>query len=110
MKKNFTITIKNEMVDYLQRLGLDVDTRIMVIDRMFENHKDDADASVFDSVPWNKYYSELESAKNEYELAKIKFGNEVLKPLVAKKIGYETDNFNWKITDFASSEVHIEII
>lgn len=106
----FTLNITNEMTNYLQRLGLEIDTRMSVISNMFEMHKDDTDTSVFDSVPWKKYYSELENVKNEYEIAKLKFGNEVLKPAIAEKIGYETNNFNWKIEDFSTNEVHIEVI
>ena len=106
----FTLNITNEMTNLLQRLGLDIDTRMSVINNIFEMHKDDKDTSLFESAPWKKYYGELENVKNEYELTKIKFGNEVLKPAIAEKIGYETNDFNWKIEDFSSNEVSIEVI
>ena len=107
--KKFTIEITNEMVNYLQRLGLDIDTRLSVIDRMFVNHKDDKDASLFESIPWKKYYKELENAQNEYELAKLKFGEEVVKPAINEKLGHTVKDFTWRIDDFQSGEVQIEI-
>ena len=70
MDKQFTLVVENDLVDYLQRLGFDIDSRLAVIDRMFVNHKDDTDASVFESVPWKKYSKELEDAQAEYKRMK----------------------------------------
>ena len=51
MENTFTIKVENKMVDYLQRLGFDIDSRLAVIDRMFITHKDDTDYSVLSQLP-----------------------------------------------------------
>ena len=104
------LKISSEMKNHLQRLGLDIDTRTSVINNMFEMHKDDTDTSVFDSVPWKKYHEELEKTRSEYELTKTKFSNEILKPAIAAEVGHDVSDFTWKIDDFDSDEVEINVI
>ena len=108
MKKQFTLKVENKLVDYLQRLGFDIDSRLAVIDRMFVNHKDDTDSSVFESIPWKKYSKELEKTQAEYNIAKDEF-SELLIPLVEKKTGVSGTKFDWKIENFKDGEVIITV-
>ena len=108
MDKQFTLVVENDLVDYLQRLGSDIDSRLAVIDRMFVNHKDDTDASVFESVPWKKYSKELEEVQAEYTIAKDEF-SKVLIPIVEKETGISGVAFSWRIEDFKECEVIITL-
>ena len=109
MKKQFTIVVQNEVVDYLQRLGYDIDSRLAVIDRLFTTHKDDTDASVFSSVPFKTYSKELEELQAEYAMAKDEF-SEILKPIIQEKLGIPDVTFEWKIVNFKDAEVVITVI
>jgi hypothetical protein len=104
--KMFKITIPQELVDYVQRLGRDVDSRVYLIDRMFYNHRNDEDTNMFDSVPFKKYQKEFEELKAEYDMAVSKLGEKLI-PFVTEKTGIEDPKFDWKIDDFASLEVEI---
>ena len=108
MDKQFTLVVENDLVDYLQRLGFDIDSRLAVIDRMFVNHKDDTDASVFESVPWKKYSKELEETQAQYTMAKDEF-SKILIPLVEEKTGTKGVSFDWKIENFKDAEVIITL-
>ena len=108
MDKQFTLVVENDLVDYLQRLGFDIDSRLAVIDRMFVNHKDDTDASVFESVQWKKYSKELEDTQAEYTMAKDEF-SKILIPLVEEKTGTKGVSFDWKIENFKDAEVIITL-
>ena len=108
MKNTFTLKVENKLVDYLQRLGFDIDSRLAVIDRMFMNHKDDTDASVFESIPWKKYSKELEDVQAEYSIAKDEFSR-LLIPIVEKETGVSGVSFSWKIENFKDGEVIITI-
>lgn len=109
MKKTYTVEISQELANYLQRLQLEVDTHLSVIDRLFTNHKDDPDDSVFESIPWKKYNKELQDVQAEYNLAKDQMSSE-LKPIVQEKEGREDVNFNWKIDDFTSLKAEITVL
>jgi len=105
-KETFKITIPQELVDYVQRLGRDVDSRVYLIDRMFYNHRNDEDTNMFDSVPFKKYQKEFEELKAEYDMAVDKLGEKLI-PFVVEKTGIEDPKFDWKIDDFTSLEVEI---
>lgn len=106
--KTYKIEITQELANYLQRLGLEIDTRLSIIDRLLTNHKDDPDASVFESVPWKTYMKELEEKQAEYELAKTQMSNYLI-PLIAEKEGRNDVMFDWKIEDFSILEATIII-
>ena len=108
--KNFTIELKQEMVDYIQRIGYEVDTRVYLIDRMFDMHKNDTDTSLFDSLPFKKYHSELEAKKAEFDMAVRKLGDEVIEPIVCEKLGKNIVKFNFEIPDFNNPLVHITVL
>ena len=103
----FTLPISQETCDYLQRLGIDIDARLLVIDRIMTNHVNDVDASVLNGEPFKKYHSELEELNAEYTQAKLKFSEEI-KPVVYEKMGGVVD-FTWNITNFLSKEVIITV-
>ena len=108
--KTYTLKINQELANYLQRLGYEVDTRLSIIDRLFTNHKDDTDASVFESVPFKTYSKQLEDVQAEYDMAKNQM-TEYLKPIVAEKEGISVDEvlFDWRIDDFNSLEAKIMV-
>ena len=104
----FTLPISQETCNYLQRLGMGIDARLEVINKIFTNHANDTDDSVLESKPFKKYHSEFEELNAEYTQAKIAFENEI-KPIVYEKAG-EGVNFRWNINDFLSQEVEITIL
>lgn len=103
----FTLPVSQETCDYLQRLGVSIDARLLVIDKIFSNHANDVNASVLDSKPFQKYHSELEELNAEYTQAKLKFSEEI-KPVVYEKMGGVVD-FTWNIANFLSKEVIITV-
>lgn len=106
---NFTLTLEDsEVFNYLNRLYLDVESRMFVIDRMFDNHKNDTDTSLFNSVPWKAYMSELEVTRSEYSMAKDEF-SKMIYPIVQEKTGIENVEFDWNITDFMQRQVEITL-
>ena len=104
--KTYVLPIGEEMVNYLQRLGYEIDTRMSVIDRLFVNHKDDTDDSLFKSVPWKTYMKQLEEVQVEYNEAKDQLTKELI-PFVQEKEGKQDVHFDWKIEDFSTKEVKI---
>ena len=57
--KKLEIYVTQEMIDYLQRLNFEVQTRQEIITKLIEMHKDDTDDSLFVSKPFLKYSEEL---------------------------------------------------
>ena len=56
--KKLEIYVTQEMIDYLQRLNFEVQTRQEIITKLIEMHKDDTDDSLFVSKPFLKYSEE----------------------------------------------------
>ena len=104
----FTLPVSQETCDYLQRLGMGIDARLAVIDRIMTIHANDTNDSVLESKPFKKYHAEFEELNAEYTQDKLEFEKE-LKPIVFEKVGKEVD-FNWLIKDFLSQEVEITIL
>ena len=102
--KQIKINIKQEMIDYIQRLNFEVQTREEIITKLLEMHKDDSDDSLFVSKPFLKYSEELSRVKAEYELAKV----EVEKLYIPKEL-YGKHQYNWSI-DFSTNEMTIDVI
>ncbi len=107
--EKFTIELTQELIDYVQRIGYEVDTRVYLIDRMFDMHKSDTDTSLFDSVPFKKYHKDLENKKTEYDLAVKELG-ERIKPIVCQKLGRNDVNFNFEIPDFNELKAYITVL
>jgi hypothetical protein len=105
----FALTLEeSEVFNYLNRLHLDVESRMFVIDRMFDSHKNDTDTSLFDSVPWKAYMSELETTRAEYSMAKDEF-SKMIYPIVQEKTKVEDVAFDWNIKDFMQRKVEITL-
>jgi len=93
------IELEQEQINYLQRLGIEVDSMAFIIDRLFENHKNDTDNSMFDSIPWNTYLKKFEQTNCEYNFAKSAM-SDILKNIIANKLEIEdpeTLKFDWSI-------------
>lgn len=99
--KKFEIEIPQEQIDYLQRYGMEVDTRYDIVARIVENHKNDVDDSVLTSPVFEHYHHAAAEAKLAYESAKQEFTNSFLKEAVENKIGKKGVKFNWNIADFS---------
>ena len=102
--KQIKINVTQEMVDYLQRLNFEVQTREEIITKLLEMHKDDSDDSLFVSKPFLKYSEELSRVKAEYEMAKL----EVEKLYVPKEL-YGQHEYKWNI-DFSTNEMTIDVL
>lgn len=108
MEKNFKLKLTEEMVAEVQALGAEVDTRVHVINSMFETHKNAADDSVFTSVPFMSYQKSLQEYKTKYDAAVKALGDKII-PMVQEHLGVEDVNFDWNIEDFTNLEVEITL-
>lgn len=102
--KTIKIDITQEMVNYLQRLNFEVETREEIITKLIEIHKNDIDDSLFTSKPFLKYSEELSRVKAEYEIAKL----EVEKLYVPTEL-YGVHQYNWTI-NFQTNEMIIDVL
>lgn len=68
--KTVKIKLPQEVVNEVQRAGLEMSSRQGVVDRYFEKHMDDEDALAFGSKPFRHFMSLLAEAEAEFELAK----------------------------------------
>ena len=102
--KQIKLNVTQEMVNYLQKLNFEVQTREEIVTKLLEMHKDDTDDSLFVSKPFVKYSEELARVKAEYELAKV----EVEKLYIPKTL-YGIHQYNWNI-DFSTNEMTIDVL
>lgn len=109
MKKIY-VDFTQEQADYLQRLGMEVDGKVFLIDRMFANHAMDTDTALFDSVPFKKYSKEYEECFHKFELAKAEFQNTYLDPIVKEMTGLEHPKYNWEINDYLSLKCEVTLL
>ncbi len=108
--KEFIVSVSEEQINYLQRLGNEVDSKVFIIDRLFATHAQDEDTQLFDSIPYKHYMKEYEKAHFEWETAKAEFEKTTLLPIVQEKTGEEKPSFNWMIEDYLSHECKIILI
>ena len=106
--EKFTFELTEEQINYLQRLGNEVDTKIFLIDRMMANHVNDTDLSLFESKPFKHFMSEYEKAYAMWEMAKQEFEKNVVIPLVVEKYGAEAV-YTWNIKDFTFGTCEVTI-
>lgn len=102
--RKLEINVTQEMIDYLQRLNFEVQTREEIVTKLIEMHKDDADDSLFVSKPFLKYSEELSRVKAEYELAKVE-----VEKLYIPKVLYGQHQYNWNV-DFSTNVMTIEVL
>lgn len=102
--KQIKLVVTQEMVNYLQRLSFEVQTREEIITKLLETHKDDVDDSLFTSKPFLKYSEELSRVKAEFELAKLE-----VEKLYIPKVLYGLHQYKWNV-DFSTNEMTIDIL
>ena len=68
--KTIKIELPQEVVNEIQRAGLEVNARQGVIDRYFEKHMNDEDESAINAKPFQYFMSLLAEAEANFELAK----------------------------------------
>lgn len=102
--RKLEINVTQEMIDYLQRLNFEVQTREEIITKLIEMHKDDTDDRLFVSKPFLKYSEELSRVKAEYELAKVE-----VEKLYIPKVLYGQHQYNWNV-DFSTNVMTIEVL
>lgn len=100
--RKIEIKIKQEVIDYLQRLHFEVESRKDIIQRIIEAHAYDENTDILDSRVFKKYDRELSELKAEYELAKL----EVTKEYVPDE--FKETNIIWNI-DFQTAVMTIEV-
>lgn len=76
--RTIDIELPQEVVNEVQRAGLEAKSRQGVIDRYFEKHLEDNDASALDAKPFKHFMSLLAEAEAEFELAKDAITDEYL--------------------------------
>ena len=108
--KKIVIDLRQDQVDYLQRLGNEVDSKVFLIDRMFANHAQDTDTALFDSVPFKHYMKEYEKAEFEWEQAKMELQKNFLNDKVKEVTGLENPKYNWSIDDYLSLKCEVTLI
>ena len=106
--KIFYLPITEDTCNYLQRLGMEVDSRLEVINRLFTVHANDPDDSVLTSPAFKTYHKQFDDVNAEYAIAKERFGEEI-RPMVEETYGETGVEFNWFIENFESKQVKITI-
>lgn len=106
--KTYKISVSQEVNNYLQRLNYEIETHLMIINKIFEMHKNDVDVTLFDSEIWKKYQQELVETKIELDTAKDNLSSELIKRVqeIEKK---EDVNFDWSIDNYLIPEVRIMV-
>ncbi len=110
MENTFIIDISEEQANYLQRLGMEVDSKIFIIDRLFTNHMQDDTTELFNSIPYKYYMQEYEKTFAAWETAKQSFEKNIVMPAVQQKTGLENPNFSWQINDYSSLKCKITLL
>ena len=110
METKFNIEISQEQVNYLQRLGMEVDGMIFLIDRIFSNHANDTDLTLFNSVPFQHYMKKYEDAYAAWELAKQEFQSSFLDKKVKEITNLENCKYNWTIDDYSSLICEVTLV
>lgn len=110
MEKKFVLDLTEEQVNYLQRIGTELDGKVFLLDRMFETHAMDTDTSMFQSVPFKHFMAEYENTYAEWELAKKHLEDSYIRPEVLKRTNGESVNFQWAINDYLAKQCEVTIL
>ena len=110
MGQQFIISISEEQSNYLHRLGMDLEAKIFIIDRLISDHKSDTNADVINSEVFKYYQHGYEEAFTQWSMAKKEFQNTVLKPIIQEKTGLDKPNFEWQIVDFEDNECIVTMV
>lgn len=102
MSKIIKIEVNQELVNYIQRLHFEKETRQEVIRTLIENHQNDIDASVLESSAFKTYSEQLSATTMEYELAKQEMSNQFVPECLANH------QYEWNL-DFGANELRITV-
>ena len=105
MQNMFTIEADSESINYLQRLGYEIDSYRSIIDFLFTAHKDEPE--FVDSEIFHAYQLKYEKVNAEYAKAKDEYGQKILRPIVEERSGKTGIDFNWNIPNFIEKTVFI---
>lgn len=101
--REIKIDINQELVNYIERLHFEVESRKDIIQRIIEAHANDSDADVLMSPAFKSYSKELADFVAEYEIAK----NELQDNYVPKYL--EGHKYNWELK-FETKQLVISIL
>ena len=101
----FETEVDDQSLDYLQRLGYEVDSYRSIIDYLFTAHADEPD--FIGTELFKSYAKEYAKVNAEYSKAKAAFGEKVLRPIAEERFGVEGCTFNWSIPDFADKTAQV---
>lgn len=112
MTKSYYLDLPEDICNTLQRTGVEIDAITSIVDRMFQNHKEDKDATLFESIPWKNYMKQYEELNLRYTQEKNEL-NKYLDPILREKEGISKEDmnfsFSWNIEDFAEKKAKITI-
>ena len=100
--KQITITVNQELVNYIERLSYEEASYKDIIVTLLEAHKNDADGSAIDNPVFKSYQEKYAKAKSEYELAK----NQITKEYIPECL--INHNYDWNL-DFSTNELTITV-
>lgn len=96
------IEVRQEVVDYIQRLHFELEARKDVIATIIENHKADDTVELFESIVFTTYSKQLSEIKAEYEIAKGLLDEFIPTDILDNK------KFDWNL-NFATSMLELSI-
>lgn len=108
MSKEMILDVNEDTINYLQRLGYEVDSMRSIIDFMFDSHRNDKTNDLFESVPWKTYMRKYEQVNAAYNMAKLEYSKQLQK-VVDTKLGRKNVEFNWEIENFQDKKVRVTL-
>ena len=103
MSRYFRIyNIDENLINKVQRAGIEVDGRMNIINYLMSDHKDDP--SFLDSALLKHYHEQYFEAYAEFNLLK-----QEIQDTIPKLVALKPYSFNWNL-DYATKEIDIELI
>jgi hypothetical protein len=103
MSKYFRIrNIDEDLINKVQRAGVEVDGRMNIINYLMSDHKDDP--SFLDSALFQHYHEQYFDSNTTFNLYKQEIQNTIPQLVALKQY-----NFNWNL-DYSAKEIEIELI
>lgn len=105
--RKFTIQIGEELSNYLEKLTYEIESKKSIIDYMFESHKMDTDASLFESPVWKQYEKDYQETFIEFDMAKNE-ASKLIMETIRNKFGKNID-CDWRVTDFKERTIEVTL-
>lgn len=102
MSQNFYVSITQQQANLLQRLGMEVDSKMFLIKFLSQENGS--------SEILKKYIEEYEKAFAEFQLAKQALQTDYLTSEVKKITGLEHPEYKWSINDYNTLECKITVL